>query len=178
MTSEIWAQTKYPGYQVSTFGRAKGKRGSILSSSTNKAGYVTFVVNPEHKSVYVHHLVLETFVGPRPDGLEACHNDGNHGNNRLDNLRWDTRSSNFHDQVKHGVHVQARKTHCPRGHLLEDPNLLKKKQKGRTCLSCSRARAYAYQRTTKYGEVWTDHMFCRKADEYYSRLSIASSSPE
>jgi hypothetical protein len=36
---------------------------------------------------YVHHLVLEAFVGPRPEGLVCCHWDGDPGNNRLENLR-------------------------------------------------------------------------------------------
>jgi hypothetical protein len=34
--------------------------------------------------------------------MEACHNDGNPSNNRLTNLRWDTRSENQRDRVRHG----------------------------------------------------------------------------
>lgn len=52
---------------------------------------------------YVHHLVLETFVGPRPPGLEACHNDGNASNNELGNLRWDDRRGNMADAIRHGT---------------------------------------------------------------------------
>jgi hypothetical protein len=51
--------------------------------------------------MYVHRLVLETFAGPNPDGMECCHNDGNASNNRLDNLRWDTRKANIHDAIRH-----------------------------------------------------------------------------
>lgn len=47
------------------------------------------------------HLILEAFVGPRPPGLEACHNDGNPLNNRLGNLRWDTHESNMEDLRRH-----------------------------------------------------------------------------
>jgi hypothetical protein len=50
----------------------------------------------------IHRLVLETFRGPCPEGLEACHNDGNPLNNNLNNLRWDTHSSNMADRDKHG----------------------------------------------------------------------------
>jgi hypothetical protein len=50
----------------------------------------------------IHQLVLETFVGPCPPRMEACHNDGKEWNNRLSNLRWDTRGSNMRDRVRHG----------------------------------------------------------------------------
>lgn len=52
----------------------------------------------------VHSLVLEAFVGPRPDGMEACHfPDKSHENNRLDNLRWDTYQGNRNDMKVHGT---------------------------------------------------------------------------
>jgi hypothetical protein len=57
----------------------------------------------QYKKRFGHVLVLETFVGPCPPGLECCHGDGNEGNNRLDNLRWDTRQSNIQDKRKHGT---------------------------------------------------------------------------
>ena len=50
----------------------------------------------------IHVLVLESFRGPCPLGLEGCHNDGNHLNNNLSNLRWDTRASNMRDNQIHG----------------------------------------------------------------------------
>jgi hypothetical protein len=43
---------------------------------------------------YVHGLVLEAFVGPRPDGMEALHADDNTANNALSNLSWGTREAN------------------------------------------------------------------------------------
>lgn len=52
---------------------------------------------------YVHILVLEAFVGPRPDGLESCHEDGDGWNNAATNLRWGTRSSNREDSRRHGT---------------------------------------------------------------------------
>lgn len=51
----------------------------------------------------VHRLVLEAFVGPCPPGMECCHNNGNPADNRLENLRWDTRSANCLDAVQHGT---------------------------------------------------------------------------
>lgn len=51
----------------------------------------------------VSRLILETFVGPCPEGMECCHNNGNPEDNRLENLRWDTRSNNHLDKIKHGT---------------------------------------------------------------------------
>lgn len=48
-------------------------------------------------------LVLEAFVGPCPDGMEACHDpDPNPANNTLSNLRWDTPAGNAADCTRHG----------------------------------------------------------------------------
>lgn len=67
-----------------------------------KRGYLT-VSLPGRKRPYLHHVMLETFIGPRPDGMEGCHNDGNPLNNAIVNLRWDTRRGNFADKVGHGT---------------------------------------------------------------------------
>ncbi len=54
------------------------------------------------KTRKVHQLVLEAFVGLCPQGLVACHNNGDGFDNSLKNLRWDTLSSNNADTLKHG----------------------------------------------------------------------------
>jgi hypothetical protein len=43
------------------------------------------------KSVYVHQLVADTFLGPRPDGQVVVHVDGNPDNNNAENLAYGTR---------------------------------------------------------------------------------------
>lgn len=43
---------------------------------------------------YVHRMVLETFVGNCPKGMECLHLDGDNKNNKLDNLKWGTHSDN------------------------------------------------------------------------------------
>lgn len=50
---------------------------------------------------FVHRLVLEAFIGPRPEGMICCHYDGNPQNNKPENLRWDTHYGNAQDAIRH-----------------------------------------------------------------------------
>lgn len=155
--AEAWAPiSAAAGWEVSTAGRVRSvdrwivnclgrrylHRGRLLqaaSSGTSRYAYVTVGGRVRR----VHTIVLETFVGPRPEGAEGCHNDGNYLNNRLSNLRWDTVSSNRLDTVRHGMHPLVLRTHCPLGHELKAPNLRTKPlpsgRQSRQCLSCARA---------------------------------------
>jgi HNH endonuclease len=51
---------------------------------------------------YVHHLVLEAFVGPCPPGHEACHINGDSLDCALSNLKWGTREENMTHMRQHG----------------------------------------------------------------------------
>lgn len=55
----------------------------------------------------VHQLVMEAFVGPKPPGMQCCHNDGNPGNNAIANLRWDTPRGNQLDRFRHGTNIRG-----------------------------------------------------------------------
>lgn len=119
-----------------------------LKPSVQVGGYCRVTLSSENvkHSRLVHELVLTAFVGTCPPGLEARHDNGKPADNRLSNLEWATRSVNTLDQVRHGTHHMARRTECPRGHLLQMPNLHEKRlrEKGhRTCLSCMREAALA-----------------------------------
>jgi hypothetical protein len=74
-----------------------------------KKGYriITLKRNGQEFKKLVHRLVLEAFAGPCPDGMEACHNDGNLLNNMESNLRWDTRSANHLDKRAHGTSARG-----------------------------------------------------------------------
>lgn len=119
-TIEYRAVTNDPRYRV-------GSDGSVWSLCNNKWGlrnewkqmalisvpspqckdYVRFVVTigqgrGTRVRRYVHHLVLEAFVGARPDGHEACHRNGVPTDNRVENLYWGTRVENDADRRTHG----------------------------------------------------------------------------
>lgn len=113
--TEIWKDIQgYSGlYQVSDYGRIKrlhrDKRhrcGSfrILKQKIDPNGYhcIGLYKNKKRKDFLVHKLVLKTFIGQCPPKMESCHNDGNPGNNFIENLRYDTHSNNMLDKTKHG----------------------------------------------------------------------------
>lgn len=96
-------------------------------------------VRVEGRAYSVHCLVLEAYLGPRPEGLVARHLDGNPGNNSWTNLVWGTQSENMLDAVAHGTHLNARKTHCPYGHEYTPENTYRDRGK-RLCRTCKLAR--------------------------------------
>lgn len=55
------------------------------------------------KPFTVHAIVALTFYGPRPEGKEVCHRDGNGRNNAASNLRYATRAYNREDSRRHGT---------------------------------------------------------------------------
>jgi hypothetical protein len=78
-------------------------------------------------------------VGPRPEGLEGCHWNDDPTDNRVDNLRWGTRSANVLDSVRNGTHHMARRTHCPQGHAYTPENTYLYPPDGRrACRECRR----------------------------------------
>jgi hypothetical protein len=69
--------------------------------------FVSLCRDGRYHQRYVHRLVLETFVGPCPDGLECRHLDGDKTNNALPNLAWGTRLENAADNLRHGARANG-----------------------------------------------------------------------
>lgn len=100
--------------------------------------FVNLANGGERKICRVHVLVLEAFVGPRPDGLQGCHWNDIKTDNRLENLRWDTASANMHDKVRNGHCHQTAKQKCPSGHGYTADNTKFDKRGRRYCRECHR----------------------------------------
>jgi len=133
---EVWKDI--PGwvgyYQVSTFGNVRGVTRYVrhrfggkqllkkmVLKQTKKDKRFEVELNKKHsrKLLRVHTLVALAFIGPRPLGFDVCHEDGNSYNNTPHNLRYDTRSSNEIDKIKHG-------TSCKNKLKIEDVLFIKK----------------------------------------------------
>ena len=109
----------FPGYKITIDGRVwsepkktNHKRGKWLVVCVGGTGYPKVVLCKQGK-IYnknIHTLLLETYIGPCPKGMEACHLNGDRQDNRLENLRWDTRKANHNDAKKHSTH-QGLKNH-------------------------------------------------------------------
>lgn len=79
-----------------------------LKHHYNGYGYPrVYLGNGKNKNV--SHLVLETFIGPRPKGMWCCHFDDDPKNNNLSNLRWDLPSGNYQDAIRNGRSCRGQK---------------------------------------------------------------------
>ena len=106
--TEIWRTIEnYSDYEVSNTGRVRSyKRGWLKYLILSKCkGYfrITLYNNGSFRRFFVHHLVLNAFVGKCPDDYETNHKDGNKQNNNLFNLEWITRSENIKHAFKTGL---------------------------------------------------------------------------
>lgn len=115
---EIWKPLPiHPEYEISSKGNVRTRirrnrncKGGIYRPMKTCIGrtrpYLRFTIRIDGrtKNIHVHRAALEAFYGPCPENFVACHNDGNRLNNNIENLRWDTKSSNTRDQLKHGTH--------------------------------------------------------------------------
>lgn len=108
----------FDGYEVSDLGRVrswrKGGNGyltrlkvaRVLKPWPDGDGYLSVYLcqgGGIRTARKVYRLVMEAFVGPRPEGHECAHEDGSRTNNRLDNLKWKTHTENERDKAVHGT---------------------------------------------------------------------------
>lgn len=145
IAAEEWRKiADAPGYFVSESGKVWSSTAArLLAPAPHPSGhwYISLRFAGKRLNYQIHRLVAEHFIGPQPSPRhEVCHNDGDPSNNTVANLRWDTRSGNVLDQVQHGTHVQARKTHCPQGHAYDEANTYVNRQGKRECRRCHRDR--------------------------------------
>jgi hypothetical protein len=111
----------YPGYEVSETGlvRTWRKRNARARPPAeprivqwvvgdNGRAQVSLSLDGKVKNRQVHQLVLEAFVGPRPEGCVGRHVvDNNPLNNCLSNLAWGTPKQNQEDRLVHGTDLRG-----------------------------------------------------------------------
>lgn len=142
-------------YEISSLGRVRSlprltssglRGGKILKPREyrTKSGrlqhvYVVFVAPGHKRMTYsVHKLVMLAFVGPRPDGMQTRHLNGNPADNRYpENLVYGTPEENMKDRdERHGTNYQLNKTHCPQEHEYTEENTYITPQGVRQCKAC------------------------------------------
>ena len=111
----------FPGYFADTSGNIYSTRSRWSDMKLHKLspghvgrGYLQVGLRLDGKTHYrhVHRLILETFIGPCPDGMECCHGERGVSDNSLSNLSWGTRSkNNGADQVRDGTRARGERAH-------------------------------------------------------------------
>ena len=115
---ETWKVCTYYGngfYDVSSTGRVRSwyklrhrkreKKPRLAKQSLDSRGfyYVAYLYeNGTYKSISVHILVADAFLGPRPHGLTVNHKDLNKKNNHIENLEYITLTENIKHAAKMG----------------------------------------------------------------------------
>jgi len=119
LTTEIWKDIPgYEGaYQASSLGRIRSldryvncrsgykrlARGRILRPGQYcKSGHVSVVLKRGTGGKPVHQLVALAFIGPRPEGADIRHLDGDPKNNAVSNLVYGSRTENILDVYRIG----------------------------------------------------------------------------
>ena len=74
------------------------------------------------KTIKTHRLVLEAFIGPRPQGFECNHIDGRKKNNPLSNLEWVTHPENINHAWRTGLAREKGENH--HNHKLKNGEVL------------------------------------------------------
>lgn len=100
MSKELWKPVVgFPDYEVSDHGNvrvaATQETVPFEKSRVKTCRRVNLKNGPRVSKKRVHVLVLETFVGRCPAGMECFHLDGDTYNCRLENLEWKRRKWAF-----------------------------------------------------------------------------------
>lgn len=117
------------------------------TASTKGNGYGQ-VKHPDRKSpMFAHRVSYELEAGVIPEGMTIDHLCGNTLCVNPDHMEVVTGRVNTLRNSS-PPSINARKSHCPRGHELVAENLVK--DRGRRCKQCHRDKMRAYSR----GEKW------------------------
>lgn len=83
-------------YEISNDGKVRNKRGKLLRPSTDKDGYLYYVlcVRGVRKTIKAHRLVALVYISNPQNKPAVDHINGIRTDNRVDNLRWVTNKEN------------------------------------------------------------------------------------
>lgn len=97
-------------YEASAEGKIRNRRtGRLLKPHLTHDGYPRLTLyGQDAKCLYtVHVLVAATFLGPRPEGYQIDHKDGNKLNAAVTNLEYVTSAENNKRATKNGLKARG-----------------------------------------------------------------------
>jgi HNH endonuclease len=144
-----------PGDRVPLFDRLVARSDAVgecveWSGYRDRQGYGRIRVDGESR--LVHRVAWQLFVGGIPDGLTLDHLCRNHACWRPGHLEPVTLAENKARGESPAV-LNARKTHCARGHEYTPENTIYLSRGGRVCRECNRQR----QAARYVPRPWPDH---------------------
>ena len=93
---------EFPDYEISETGEVRNIETSRIHSTRLNGNY--FKITIHNITRYVHVLLMQAHIGPKPSGFVVRHLDGNPLNNSVLNLVYGTYTQNRHDMIKHGTY--------------------------------------------------------------------------
>lgn len=85
-------------------GKYRSVSPKVLSGTPDKDGHLLITLYRGSKNdkttTKIHWVIMETFVGPRPEGMEIRHLNDDKSDNRLTNLKYGTGVENWDDWRK------------------------------------------------------------------------------
>lgn len=102
--ANIWSQHVI-GSNIGRLGPWRKLKPTLL-----QIGYlsVSLCINKKVHAAYVHELMLRSWIGLRPEGMECRHLNGRRIDNALSNLAYGTPEENQRDQYLHGTRVMGK----------------------------------------------------------------------
>jgi hypothetical protein len=133
----IWSCRKLVGSQWYGDMRTEaiGEWKQLKPSKRKEDGRVRYTLRHDsglYDRRYGSHFVLLAFVGECPDGMEACHENGDCLDDSKSNLRWDTSTNNKADMVKHGTQPRGEKHCCAKVTDAEAQEIIERRLAGET----------------------------------------------
>lgn len=144
----------YERYEVSNYGRFRRVMLPFASGGKKQKARLAIALWNGHRrkhTMMVHRVVALAFLGPRPQGMEINHKDGNPNNNRASNLEYLTPAQNRQHAVENrlfsvtaacaaSLEKSANRTSCHRGHLINEQNTYTMANGWRRCRVCDNLR--------------------------------------